>query len=251
MRYKKSLGQHFLVNEEKCLEIVRLLPEVESLRVLEVGPGGGALTKYLLKIPNIQYKAIEADHEKVTYLNNTFSKYADSFHIGSFLDMEPPFQEPFIVIGNFPYNISSPIMFKILEWQDRVTHVIGMFQKEVAKRIVAPHGSKDFGILSVFTERFFDRSYHFDVPPEDFIPPPKVYSGVIRLDYTGDKFNIQNEKQFNQFVKLAFSQRRKTLRNVFKSSFEATELENEFFNKRIEQVSISELVDLYKKRYES
>lgn len=251
MKYKKSLGQHFLINEEKCQEIVNLLPKIERLSVLEVGPGGGALTKYLLKIPNIHYKAIEADPDKVTYLNQHFPSFSDSFHIGSFLDMEPPFEEPFIVIGNFPYNISSPIMFKILEWKGLVTHVVGMFQKEVAKRIVANEGTKDYGILSVFTERFFDRHYHFDVPPHDFMPAPKVNSGVIRLDYSGDKFDIKNEKTFKQFVKLAFSQRRKTLRNVFKSSFDPQELTDDFYNLRIEQVSIQQLVSLYKKRYES
>lgn len=251
MHLKKSLGQHFLINEERCVDIVELLPDIKPLNVLEVGPGGGAITKYILEIPGINYRAIEADNQKVKFLQKQFPAFKDDFILGSFLEMDKPFEEPFIVIGNFPYNISSQIMFKVLDWVPDVTHVIGMFQKEVAKRIIAEHGSKDFGILSVLTDLHFDRVYHFDVPPEDFRPAPKVNSGVIRLDFIGNRFEIENEAGFKKFVKVAFSQRRKTLRNVLKSHFDPEELKDDFFNNRIEQVSISALVNLYKSKYES
>ncbi len=251
MHLKKSLGQHFLINEDRCIDIVELLPKEKPLNVLEVGPGGGAITKYILKIPGINYRAIEADHQKVKFLQKQFPAYKDDFILGSFLEMEKPFDEPFVVIGNFPYNISSQIMFKVLEWVPDVSHMIGMFQKEVGKRIVANHGTKDYGILSVLTDLHFDREYHFDVPPEDFRPAPKVNSGVIRLDFIGNRFELENEAGFKKFVKVAFSQRRKTLRNVLKSHFDAEVLNDEFFNKRIEHVSIQELVNLYKSKYES
>lgn len=249
LRLKKHLGQHFLVNETISQEIVNLLPKDKKYNLLEVGPGAGALTKYLLQIENINYKAIEADEEKVRFLEKKFPDHAAKFSLGSFLEMDLPFEDDFIIIGNFPYNISSQIMFKILDWTPHVSSVIGMFQKEVAKRIVAEHGSKDIGILSVFTACFFDRQYHFDVPPEDFNPPPKVYSGVIKLNYIGNKYQIKDYPRFKKFVKILFSKRRKTLRNVLKPLFSPEILADSFFNNRIEQISISEIVDLYKQHY--
>ncbi|HLS70077.1 MAG TPA: 16S rRNA (adenine(1518)-N(6)/adenine(1519)-N(6))-dimethyltransferase RsmA [Chitinophagaceae bacterium] len=250
LRLKKHLGQHFLINESITQEIVNLLPKDKQFNLLEVGPGAGALTKYLLQLENVNYKAIEADEEKVQYLVKTFPNHADKFLLGSFLDMDLPFEEEFIIIGNFPYNISSQIMFQILDWIPKVTQVIGMFQKEVAQRIVAEHGSKDIGILSVFTACFFKRHYHFDVPPEDFNPPPKVYSGVIKLDYIGNKYHIEDYPRFKKFVKILFSKRRKTLRNVLKPLLSSEILSDSFFDYRIEQISISEIVDLYKQHYE-
>lgn len=251
LRLKKSLGQHFLINEQICIDIVDLLPEFkEKVNLLEVGPGGGALTKYLLNLKNINYKAIEADEEKIRYLSDQYPYHQDAFILGSVLDLESPFgEEEFIVIGNFPYNISSPIMFKLLEWMPKVTRMVGMFQKEVAQRIVSEHGSKDFGILSVYTACYFDRVYHFDVPAENFNPPPKVNSGVISLEYVGNRYDIDDFEHFKKFVKLLFSQRRKTLRNVLKSSFDPEILKDEFFNNRIEQISIPEIINLYKEHY--
>lgn len=241
---KKSLGQHFLKDENICRKIVAALEEYPFQRLLEVGPGGAALTKYLLQIPGIDFKAVELDEEKVNWLLEYYPVIKDKLIHQSILDMDAPFDEPFTVVGNFPYNISTEIIFKILEWQDKVEAVVGMFQKEVAQRIAAVHGNKVYGVTSVLIQAFFDVSYLFDVNEGSFQPPPKVKSGVIRLLPRKEALVTRSNKDLVRLVKAAFNQRRKTMRNAVKDLFDATELKDELFNKRAEQLSVEEFAAL-------
>lgn len=241
---KKSLGQHFLRDENICRKIVSALVQHPFTQLLEVGPGGGALTKHLLQIDTIDFKAVELDNEKVEYLINTFPQLNGKIIHQSFLDIEKPFQGKFTVVGNFPYNISTQILFKILEWKDEVECTIGMFQKEVAQRIASKEGNKTYGVLSVLVQAFFTVEYLFDVQPTCFQPPPKVMSGVIRLLPKTERLNMRSEKDFFLLVKTAFNQRRKTLRNAVKALFDAAILEDELFNKRAEQLNIRQFADL-------
>lgn len=241
---KKSLGQHFLKDENVCKQIVAELQQHSFERLLEVGPGGGALTKYLLKIPAIDFKAVELDNEKVIFLEKTFPAIRGKVIHESFLDMDAPFEEDFMVVGNFPYNISTQILFKVLDWKQQVPVVIGMFQKEVAQRAASKEGSKVYGVLSVLVQAFYKVDYLFDVDPACFNPPPKVMSGVIRLTKRTDVPEMRSEKAFFNLVKTAFNQRRKTLRNAVKSLFTAEELKDELFNKRAEVLSVEDFAAL-------
>ncbi|HQZ78951.1 MAG TPA: 16S rRNA (adenine(1518)-N(6)/adenine(1519)-N(6))-dimethyltransferase RsmA [Bacteroidia bacterium] len=241
---KKSLGQHFLKDENICRKIVSALEENEFNQLLEVGPGGGALTKYLLKLPDVNFKAVELDNEKVTFLEKTYPEIKGKIIHESFLEIEQPFQGKFTVIGNFPYNISTQILFKVLEWKDDVECVIGMFQKEVAERAASKEGNKVYGVLSVLIQAFYDVEYLFDVNEKCFQPPPKVKSAVIRLKPVQNKLDMKSEKAFFLLVKTAFNQRRKTLRNAVKSLFEATFLQDELFNKRAEQLTVEQFAAL-------
>ena len=241
---KKSLGQHFLKDENICRKIVAALQEYPFSRLLEVGPGGGALTKYLVQIDTVDFKAVELDDEKVDFLLKTYPALTDKIIHKSFLDIEKPFSGPFTVIGNFPYNISTQILFKILEWKESVECVIGMFQKEVAQRAAAKEGNKTYGVLSVLVQAFFDVEYLFDVNEKSFVPPPKVKSGVIRLSPRKHPLDMKGEKEFFLLVKTAFNQRRKTLRNAVKGLFDAIILEDDLFNKRAEQLSVQQFADL-------
>jgi len=241
---KKSLGQHFLKDENICRKIVSVLEENEFNQLLEVGPGGGALTKYLLKLPDVNFKAVELDNEKVTFLEKTYPEIKGKIIHESFLEIEQPFQGKFTVIGNFPYNISTQILFKVLEWKDDVECVIGMFQKEVAERAASKEGNKVYGVLSVLIQAFYDVEYLFEVHEKCFQPPPKVKSGVIRLTPVQNKLDMKSEKAFFLLVKTAFNQRRKTLRNAVKSLFEATFLQDELFNKRAEQLTVEQFAAL-------
>jgi 16S rRNA (adenine1518-N6/adenine1519-N6)-dimethyltransferase len=215
------------------------------MRLLEVGPGGGAISKYLIQIPDINYVAIEVDEEKVIYLEKTFDNIKGKIILQDILKADAPFTEPFSVIGNFPYNISSPILFKILEWEPLVTEVIGMFQKEVALRIAAPPGSKTYGILSVLMQAFFQVEYVLDVHEQCFTPPPKVKSGVLRFTSINNPYEIENKKKFILVVKTAFNQRRKTLRNALKSILPPEMLLDPIMDKRAEQLSVTEFVNIY------
>lgn len=244
---KKSLGQHFLHDEHMCLKIVESLHVFPGLKLLEIGPGGGAITKYLLALGEVDYKAIEIDEEKVRFLTATYPALADKLLHQDFLKAQMPFDQRFSVIGNFPYNISSQILFKLLDWEPYVTEVIGMFQKEVAQRVAAKEGNKAYGILSVLMQAFFDVKYLFDVPPGCFSPPPKVMSGVLRITNAGNPFQIENKKLFVQMVKQAFGQRRKMLRNGWKGLFPAAMLTEAVFSKRAEQLSVEQFVALYKR----
>jgi 16S rRNA (adenine1518-N6/adenine1519-N6)-dimethyltransferase len=241
---KKSLGQHFLKDENISRKIVAALEQRPFTRLLEVGPGGGALTKYLLLLKGIDFKAVELDDEKVEFLSKTFPDLKTRIIHASFLDIEKPFEENFTVIGNFPYNISTQILFKVLEWKESVECVIGMFQKEVAQRTAAREGNKVYGVLSVLIQAFFDVEYLFDVNENSFTPPPKVKSGVIRLLPRKEALVMRSEKHFFLLVKTAFNQRRKTLRNAVKGLFDAAILQDELFNKRAEQLTITQFADL-------
>ena len=241
---KKSLGQHFLHDEDICHRIVESLSP-NATTVLEIGPGGGAITKYLIEKKFTNYLCVEIDEEKVNYLHKTYPALQGHIIHKDFLHMDIPYEGPFSVIGNFPYNISSQIVFKVLDWRDQVFEVVGMFQKEVALRIASKNGSKDYGILSVLTQVYYDVSYLFDIPATCFTPPPKVVSGLIRLQRNQNPFGIDDYNSFRKFVKAAFSQRRKTLRNSLKSSFPADKLQEPIFGQRAEQLSIQAFVDLY------
>jgi 16S rRNA (adenine1518-N6/adenine1519-N6)-dimethyltransferase len=237
---KKSLGQHFLKDENICRKIIDELKKSSLKNLLEVGPGGGALTKYLIQIPDINFKAVEVDDEKVEFLKKTYPVLKNKIIHQSFLDIDKPFQETFTVVGNFPYNISTQILFKILEWEDSVECVIGMFQKEVAQRIAAKEGSKIYGVTSVLIQAFYDVIYLFDVNENSFVPPPKVKSGVIKLLPKKEIVHLKNRSSFFELVKAAFNQRRKTMRNACKNLFDANVLQQPIFDKRAEQLTVND-----------
>ena len=241
---KKSLGQHFLKDENICRKIVDVLQQHPFSQLIEVGPGGGALTKYLVQLKEIDFRAVELDEEKVEYLLKTYPDLKDRIIHRSFLDIEKPFAGKFTVVGNFPYNISTQILFKILEWKDEVECTIGMFQKEVAQRIAAKEGNKIYGVTSVLVQAFFNVEYLFDVSEKSFNPPPKVKSGVIRLLPKTGKLSMKSEKDFFLLVKTAFNQRRKTLRNAVRGLFTEEMLVEDIFDKRAEQLSVKQFAEL-------
>lgn len=243
-KIKKSLGQHFLKDETVIDKIIAALKEDKCTNLLEVGPGGGALTKHLVLLPDINFKAVELDDEKTTYLKKTYPVLTDRIISESFLDIEQPFEEPFTVIGNFPYNISTQILFKVLDWKDQVPVVIGMFQKEVAQRAASKEGNKVYGVLSVLIQAFYEVEYLFDVSNQSFNPPPKVQSGVIRLKRKKVDLVVKSDRAFKVLVKTAFNQRRKTLRNAVKSLFTAEVLQDELFNLRAEALSVEDFAAL-------
>lgn len=241
---KKSLGQHFLKDEIIIQKIVAALKKNTFTNLLEVGPGAGALTKELIKIEAVNFIAVELDDEKVELLQKKYKALQQKIIHKSFLDIDKPFEDPFTVIGNFPYNISTQILFKILEWKDEVPVVIGMFQKEVAQRAAARPGSKVYGVLSALIQPYYDIEYLFDVRPESFNPPPKVMSGVIRLTRKETALNVKSERAYWVLVKTAFNQRRKTLRNAVKSLFTAEVLQDDIFTLRAEALSIEDFAAL-------
>lgn len=241
---KKSLGQHFLKDESVSRRIVAELATHPFTNLVEVGPGGGALTKYLLQLPNINFKAVEVDEEKVVYLQQTYPALKGRIIHQSILDAAPPFAEPFTVVGNFPYNISTEIVFKIIDWRGTVESMVGMFQKEVAQRLAAGEGSKVYGVTSVLTQAYFDVAYLFEVGEEAFNPPPKVKSAVIRLRPKKEAVAVKSDAQFRNLVKTAFQQRRKMLRNSAKGLFDAATLQKDIFTKRPEQLSIHDFAEL-------
>lgn len=244
---KKSLGQHFLRNDAYCRQIVDALKEQPFTQLLEIGPGGGALTRWLLKLPDTNLKVVEIDAEKVGYLAKTFPALEGKIIHQSILDAEPPFEGPFTIAGNFPYNISTEIVFKILDWQQQVEAMVGMFQKEVGQRLAAKPGSKVYGVTSVLVQAFFEVEYLFDVPPEAFEPPPKVMSGVIRFLPRGTPPAppaMTSLSDFRLVVKTAFNQRRKQLRNGLKPLYDSHVLQDELFSRRAEQLSVAEFAAL-------
>ena len=241
---KKSLGQHFLKDEAVIQRILQSLENESYNQLLEVGPGGGALTRHLMKLNDIHFKAVELDEEKIQFLINHFKLPAEQIISGDFLQVDSPFNGPFHIIGNFPYNISSQILFKILDWKDQVPVVIGMFQKEVAQRVAAKPGSKMYGVISVLIQAYYDVEYLFDVGPECFNPPPKVMSGVIRLRRKTDSVEMASERQFRLLVKTAFNQRRKTMRNAVKSIFPIEVLQDPIFDLRAERLSLADYAAL-------
>lgn len=227
-----------------CRQIVDALPVTPGMQLLEVGPGAGAITKYLLEIPDISFKAVELDTEKVQYLEKTYPAIQGKLINENFLETPPPFTGSFAVIGNFPYNISTQIMFRVLEWKAQVPLVVGMFQKEVAQRIAAGHGNKEYGILSVLLQSEYKIEYLFDVHENCFNPPPKVKSGVIRLTRLEQPYEVKNWKKFMLLVKTAFGQRRKQLRNPLKGHFKKEFLQEPIFTKRAEELTVADFVAL-------
>lgn len=250
VRAKKHLGQHFLKDEFIAEKIANTLTEKGYKNVLEIGPGMGILTKYLLK-KNLTTSVIEIDRESIEFLKVHFLNLSNRIINADFLkiDISKIFNgEQFAVIGNFPYNISTQIVFKTLENRDLIPEFSGMFQKEVAQRIAEKSGSKTYGILSVLTQAFYDVEYLFTVPPTVFNPPPKVESGVIRLIRKKDYALPVNVSFFYKVVKTAFNQRRKTLRNSLKSFQLSDKLrEDVIFAQRPEQLSVHQFIELTKK----
>ncbi|MBN1819260.1 MAG: 16S rRNA (adenine(1518)-N(6)/adenine(1519)-N(6))-dimethyltransferase RsmA [Prolixibacteraceae bacterium] len=242
VRAKKHLGQHFLKDTNIARKIVDSLTISNTRQVLEIGPGMGILTRFLDEKPEIQFKLIEIDSESVRYLNDNYPQLQNSILEADFLKMnlDKVFSGPFSIIGNFPYNISSQIFFKVLENRNIVIQVVGMVQKEVAERLSAGHGSKTYGILSVLLQAYFDIEYLFTVNETVFDPPPKVKSAVIRLKRNNIKELDCDEKLFFRVVKTAFNQRRKMLRKSLKSAF--GEITGEYSTLRPEQLDISQFI---------
>ena len=239
---KKRLGQHFLKNEEIALQIVESIAS-SNRNVLEIGPGMGVLTKYLLQKENFDLKVVELDEESVEYLQLHYPTLSPNIIAHDFLalPLESMYQTPLTIIGNFPYNISSQILFKMLDHKELITELVGMFQKEVAERVAARPGKKTYGILSVLIQAFYDVEYLFTVDEQQFNPPPKVQSAVIRITKNENKQLSCDESLFKTVVKTAFNQRRKTLRNSLKTfSFNEDFLTDPIFNLRPEQLSVGE-----------
>lgn len=247
VRPKKSLGQHFLKDQNIASRIVQSLSLQGTKAVLEIGPGTGVLTQFLVRLPLETFRVIEIDRESVAYLKEHFPELGDAIIEGDFLDhdTETLFSGHFSIIGNFPYNISSQIFFKVLEHRDLVDEVVCMIQKEVAERIAAPHGSKTYGILSVLLQTFYHVKLLFKVPPAVFVPPPKVMSAVVRLERNERRSLPCDEKLFFQVVKQGFNNRRKTLRNALKPLNLTPEISSlPLLDKRAEQLSVEDFIYL-------
>ncbi len=247
VRAKKHLGQHFLKDEEIAKEITLSLDD-KTTNLLEIGPGTGVLTKYLLKNDQLNLNVIEIDRESVAYLRTNFPQLEGRIIMGDFLHfpIETFFNgESYSIIGNFPYNISSQILFKVLENRTQIPEVVGMFQKEVAERIASKPGKKTYGILSVLLQAYYDIEYLFTVEPHVFVPPPKVKSAVIRVRRNNVIQINCDDKLFFRVVKTAFNQRRKTLRNALSVfAFDVDKLPAEILTKRAEQLSVEDFVNL-------
>lgn len=245
---KKHLGQHFLKDLNIAQQIADSLEISSPTDVLEVGPGMGVLTQFLMKNPNINLRVIEIDRESVDYLLVNFPSLQNNIISGDFLklNLTELYKGPFFVIGNFPYNISSQIFFKVLDYKDQVPCCAGMIQKEVAERLAAKPGCKAYGILSVLLQSYYDIEYLFTVHEHVFAPPPKVKSAVIRLKRNNVKQLDCDEILFKQIVKAAFNQRRKMMRNSLQVFIgkENPVFELPIFTKRPEQLSVSEFVEL-------
>lgn len=246
VKAKKFLGQHFLTDERIAERIVDSL-STETNHVLEIGPGMGVLTKYLIKKDELDFHVVEIDRESVAYLHDHYPTL-DVIE-GDFLqyDLTSLFHDTFSIIGNFPYNISSQILFKVFDNRDRVSEVVGMFQKEVAERVAAGPGSKTYGILSVLLSAFYNIEYLFTVNENVFNPPPKVKSAVIRLRRNDVKSLECDEKLFIQVVKAGFNQRRKTLRNALRQlNLPLDRISEETLAKRAEQLSVAQFIEITK-----
>lgn len=243
----KGLGQHFLNKPEIASDIANALSNDGSYNVvLEIGPGTGVLTSALLQTGIKNLYCIEIDDRSVAYLEENFPALKGRIIFDDFLISDLNFlgKEPFAVVGNFPYNISSQILFRILEDYTRIPEVVGMFQKEVAKRIASGPGNKNYGILSVLLQAHYEISYLFTVPPEVFIPPPKVESGVIRMKLRKDHQLLCDSIKFKLLIKTAFNQRRKTLRNSIKSLLPVDSSAIPYLSMRPEQLHFTQFVEL-------
>lgn len=248
VRAKKHLGQHFLTDKHIAAKIVAALrPQLGYDTVLEVGPGMGILSDFLLQEKGYRTLLIDVDGESIQFLHNQYPQLGDSLIHGDFLtlDFQTHITGQFAIIGNFPYNISSQILFKVLEERHRVIEVVGMFQKEVAERCAAAPGGKEYGILSVLVQAYYDVEYLFTVKAGAFAPPPKVLSGVIRLTRKRAETLGCDEKLFWRVVKAAFNQRRKTLRNAVSGVIPKDKMgESPFYDLRAERLSVADFVIL-------
>lgn len=247
VRAKKRLGQHFLKNEDIARRIAEAV-RTPNAQVLEIGPGMGVLTQYLLQQSFADFSVIELDEESVAYLQKHFPQLGDNLISGDFLhyDLGQRYADKFVIVGNFPYNISSQILFKLLDYKDQAVELVGMFQKEVAERVAAVPGKKQYGIVSVLLQAFYDTEYLFTVNENEFNPPPKVKSAVIRVTRNFDKKLNCNEDVFKNIVKTAFNYRRKTLRNALQSLPFPPEIvaSDPLFTKRAEQLTIQDYEQL-------
>ena len=246
VKAKKHLGQHFLKDPSICQRIAGDLKMAKSQNVLEVGPGTGALSKWLIADKRIQeLYLMDVDEESITYLKMLYPEWSSKILFEDFLSYDVNkflTGESFNVVGNFPYNISSQILFRCLEFKDRIPEIVGMFQREVAQRIAKGPGSKQYGILSVFMQAYYDIEYLFTVDEDVFDPPPKVKSGVIRCVRNQRTALPCDEKLFKRVVKTAFNQRRKTLRNSLKPLLCGIELPEKYSGERPEQCSVEDFV---------
>lgn len=246
---KKHLGQHFLKDPNIAAKIARSLSGVDYTRLLEIGPGTGALTRHLLALPDMAVHCLELDTESVEFLENS-PEFPDlKVHFADFLkeDLSQFIEAPYALIGNFPYNISSQILFKMLEERNDIPELVGMFQKEVAERVAEKPGSKTYGILSVLIQAWYDVEMLFTVSPQVFDPPPKVKSAVIRLKRNSTQQLACDEALFRKVVKTAFNQRRKTLRNSLKTMRpEGLDTSSPIWNERPEQLGVEQFVELTK-----
>lgn len=244
---KKSLGQHFLTDLSIAEAIADTLADYKGMPVLEVGPGMGVLTRFLLDKGH-DLTVVELDPESVEYLQEHFPELRDRIVAKDFLklDLARLYEGPFCIIGNYPYNISSQIFFKVLDYKDRIPCCSGMIQKEVAERMAAPPGSKTYGILSVLLQAWYDIEYLFTVPEHVFNPPPRVKSAVIRMTRNQVEQLGCNERLFKQIVKTAFNQRRKTMRNSLRSLVgkECEVLSDPIFDERPERLSVERFIAL-------
>lgn len=244
VKAKKHLGQHFLTDLNIAQKIVNSLPK-DDTPILEIGPGTGVITQYMIDKP--QFRAFDIDEESIAFLKEKYPQYESKIHYQDFLeaDLSPLANEGrFYLIGNFPYNISTQIMFKVLDHRNDITCVVGMFQKEVAQRIAEKPGSKTYGILSVLLQAFYKIEYLFTVSEHVFNPPPKVKSAVIRLTRNEtEKLNC-DEELFFKVVKASFNQRRKTIRNSVKLLSGNSAINSLYLDKRAEQLSVSQFVEL-------
>ena len=252
VRAKKALGQHFLKDQDIAMRIVESL-QIESYSeenpaaVLEIGPGTGVLTQYLLQDKRVKLEVAEIDDESIEYLKVKYPQLAPSLFKQDFLQMDlaANYQKPFYVIGNFPYNISSQIFFKILDYKEMVPQVVGMIQKEVAERLASPAGKKSYGILSVLLQAWYDIEYLFTVEPHVFNPPPKVQSAVIRIKRNSREELGCDPALFKTIIKSCFNQRRKTIRNSIKPVLNgATPPDHIYMTKRPEQLNVEQFIEL-------
>ena len=247
MKAKKSYGQHFLTNEhyaERIADSLQLTDQYQE--VLEVGPGKGVLTKYLLQ-KDFRLKVVEADRDMVAYLHKHFPILSTDIIEGDFLRvrLEDHFSGPFAIIGNYPYNISSQILLKTVKYRQQVPEMAGMFQKEVADRVVAGPGSKTYGVIGVLVQAFYEAEYLFGVSPGNFSPPPKVKSAVIRLTRKENPpVSDALWPVFRRIVKITFGQRRKMLRNTLKQDLSPARLQDAFFQQRPERLGLEEFVQI-------
>ncbi len=245
---KKHLGQHFLTDKNIAQKIVNSLDFKSETKIAcaEVGPGKGILTQFLMLRDDIKLHLVEIDREAVTYLNENFKDLTEKIISADFLklNLNQFSDKELLIIGNFPYNISSQIFFKIMEHKDIVKQTVCMIQKEVAERIAAKEGNKTYGILSVLLQSFYDIEYLFTVNENVFQPPPKVKSGVIRLNRKAVDYEINDNKIFFTLIKSSFSHRRKTLRNNLKDNFDISDIPDKILSQRAEQLSVKEFVEL-------